>query len=30
MDGTTIRLACGALALVFGVLVFMRRRGNTE
>jgi hypothetical protein len=30
MDGTTIRLVCVALALVLGVLIFMRRRGKTE
>ena len=30
MDGTTVRLACAALALVIGVLIFMRRRSKTE
>ena len=30
MDGTTIRLVCAAMALVLGVLIFMRRRGKTE
>lgn len=27
MDNTTIRLVCVALAIVFGVLIFLRRRG---
>jgi hypothetical protein len=30
MDGTTVRLVCAAMALVLGVLIFMRRRGKTE
>lgn len=30
MDGTTLRLVCAAMALVLGVLIFMRRRGKTE
>lgn len=30
MDGTTLRLVCAALALVIGVLIFMRRRSKTE
>ena len=30
MDGTTLRLVCAALALVLGVMVFMRRRSKTE
>jgi hypothetical protein len=28
MDGTTLRLVCAALVVVFGVLIFMRRRGS--
>jgi len=30
MDGTTIRIACAAVALVFGVLIFMRRRSKAD
>jgi len=30
MDGTTLRIACAALVLVIGVLIFMRRRSKTE
>jgi hypothetical protein len=30
MDGTTMRLVCGAMAVVLGVLIFMRRRSKTE
>jgi hypothetical protein len=30
MDGTTLRLVCAALALVIGILIFMRRRSKTE
>jgi hypothetical protein len=26
MDSTTVRLACGLLAVVFGAVIFMRRR----
>jgi len=28
MDATTVRLICGALAVVFGVMIFMRRRSS--
>lgn len=28
MDGTTLRLVCGILVVVFGALIFMRRRGS--
>jgi hypothetical protein len=28
MDTSTIRLICAALVVVFGVLIFMRRRGE--
>jgi hypothetical protein len=28
MDGTTLRLVCGVLVVVLGVLIFMRRRGS--
>jgi hypothetical protein len=27
MDSSTLRLICAALAVVFGVLIFFRRRG---
>jgi hypothetical protein len=30
MDGTTLRIASAAVALIFGVLIFMRRRSKTE
>lgn len=30
MDGTTLRLICAAVAVIFGVLIFMRRRSKTE
>jgi len=28
MDSTTIRLVCAALAVVFGAVLFLRRRGQ--
>jgi hypothetical protein len=28
MDSTTLRLICGILAVVFGAVIFMRRRGR--
>ena len=28
MDTTTLRLICGALAVLFGIVMFMRRRGR--
>jgi hypothetical protein len=28
MDSTTVRLICVALAVVFGVMIFLRRRGS--
>jgi hypothetical protein len=28
MDGTTLRVVCAAFVVVFGVLIFMRRRGS--
>jgi hypothetical protein len=28
MDGTTLRVICAALAVVFGLVIFMRRRGR--
>ena len=28
MDSTTIRLICGLLAVLFGVVIFMRRRSR--
>jgi hypothetical protein len=28
MDGMTLRVVCVALVVVFGVLIFMRRRGS--
>jgi hypothetical protein len=28
MDGTTVRLVCAALVVVFGALIFLRRRGS--
>jgi hypothetical protein len=28
MDGTTLRLVCAAVAVVFGVLIFLRRRSS--
>jgi|NGEPerStandDraft_6_1074524.scaffolds.fasta_scaffold34180_3 hypothetical protein len=28
MDTTTLRLICGALAVLFGVVMFLRRRGR--
>jgi hypothetical protein len=28
MDTNTVRLICGALAVIFGVMIFMRRRGS--
>lgn len=30
MDSTLIRVVCGVLALVFGGLIYMRRRGTEE
>jgi len=30
MDGTTVRLLCGALVVIFGALIFLRRRSKTE
>jgi hypothetical protein len=30
MDSTTVRLICGALALAFGAVIFMRRRRKAE
>jgi hypothetical protein len=30
MDGTTIRYLCAALALAFGLVIFIRRRRKTE
>ena len=30
MDATTLRLICAAVAVVFGVLIFVRRRGTKE
>jgi hypothetical protein len=29
MDTTTLRIVCVALLAVFGVLIFMRRRGKS-
>jgi len=28
MDGTTLRLVCAALVVVFGALIFFRRRSS--
>jgi len=28
MDSNTFRLVCGLLAVVFGAVIFMRRRGR--
>jgi hypothetical protein len=28
MDTSTVRLICAALVVVFGVLIFLRRRGT--
>jgi hypothetical protein len=28
MDSTTVRLICGVLAVLFGVMIFRRRRGS--
>lgn len=28
MDANTLRLACGVLVVLFGVVIFMRRRGR--
>jgi len=28
MDGTTLRLVCAGIAVVFGVLIFLRRRSS--
>jgi hypothetical protein len=28
MDGTTLRIVCAALVVVFGALIFLRRRGS--
>lgn len=28
MDSTTLRLICGILAVLFGAVIFMRRRGS--
>jgi hypothetical protein len=28
MDSGTMRLICGAMAVLFGVVIFMRRRGR--
>jgi hypothetical protein len=28
MDSTTLRLICGVIAVLFGVVIFMRRRGR--
>jgi hypothetical protein len=30
MDATTLRVICVVLVVVFGVLIFMRRRGKAE
>jgi len=30
MDGTVVRLVCAGIAVVFGVLIFMRRRHKVE
>ena len=30
MDSTTIRLVCAVLAVVFGAVIFMRRRSKAE
>jgi hypothetical protein len=30
MDSSTLRLICGALAVLFGVVIFMRRRRNAD
>jgi hypothetical protein len=30
MDATTVRFACAALAVVFGLVLFMRRRRKAE
>jgi hypothetical protein len=30
MDSMTIRIVCGALVLVFGALIFFRRRNAKE
>jgi len=30
MDGSTLRLVCGAMVVVLGALIFMRRRSKTE
>ena len=30
MDATTLRLVCAGMALVIGILIFMRRRSKTE
>ena len=28
MDSSTLRLVCAVLAILFGVVIFMRRRGH--
>ena len=28
MDSTTLRLICGVIAVLFGVVIFMRRRSR--
>jgi len=30
MDPTVFRIACAAVAVLFGVLIVMRRRGRSE
>lgn len=30
MDATTLRIACAALVVVFGTVIFMRRRKKPE
>lgn len=30
MDATTLRIVCGALVVIFGALIFFRRRGSSK
>ena len=30
MDSTTVRLICGVLAVLFGMVIFMRRRRKAD
>lgn len=30
MDSTTLRIVCAALAVLFGAVIFLRRKRNTD